>query len=139
VTWWRSLSNKEANTVMLEPLHDLPDGVIGFEAVGEVHANDYTEMLRPPLDEAAAAGGIRLVYVLGDRFAGYSAGASWQDSKLAFEHHKAWKRTALVSDADWVRHLASLFGWMVPGDFAHFSLAERDDAIAWAAAAANDD
>jgi len=123
---------------MLEPLNDLPDGVIGFEAVGEVHSDDYTEILRPALDDAAAAEGIRLVYVLGARFAGYSAGASWQDSKLALEHHKAWQRTALVSDVDWIRHLASLFGWMMPGDFAHFPLAERDRAIAWVAEAAHD-
>lgn len=77
---------------MIEPLEDLPEGVIGFEAVGEIHASDYKEVLRPALERAAAAEGIRLVYVLGDRFEGYSSGASWQDSKLAFEHHKRWKR-----------------------------------------------
>ncbi len=116
---------------MIEPLPDLPEGVIGFEAVGEIHAADYTDVLRPALDRAAADGAIRLVYVLGDRFEGYSAGASWQDSKLAFEHHKAWRRMALVSDLEWVRHLASVFGWMVPGDFELFALAERATAITW--------
>jgi enoyl-CoA hydratase/carnithine racemase len=116
---------------MIEPLPDLPEGVIGFEAVGEIHAADYTDVLRPALDRAAADGAIRLVYVLGDRFEGYSAGASWQDSKLAFEHHAAWRRMALVSDLEWVRHLASVFGWMVPGDFELFALAERATAITW--------
>jgi hypothetical protein len=119
---------------MLEPLADLPEGVIGFEAVGEIHAEDYVDVLRPALHEAAASTGIRFVFVLGDRFDGYSAGASWQDAKLVFaEHHKAWKRTTFVSDVDWVRHVASLFGWMVPGDFKPFPLAELDRAIAWAA------
>lgn len=120
---------------MIEVLPDLPPRVLGFEAVGEVHAADYEDVLQPALDEAADSGEIRLVYVLGDRFEGYSAGASVQDSKLAFSHHKAWKRTAIVSDLDWVRHLTSVFGWMVPGSFRLFGLAERSDAIAWVAAA----
>ena len=82
---------------------------------------------------AAAAGRIRLVYVLGDRFDGYSAGAAWQDTKLGFEHLRAWDRIAVVSDLAWAEHLVSLFGWMVPGDVRSFALAERQQAIEWAA------
>jgi len=119
---------------MIETLSDLPDGVVGFEAVGEIHSDDYSDVLLPALDRAAASGDIRIVYVLGDRFKGYSAGASWQDSKLAFEHHSKWRRAAIVTDVDWIRHLASVFGWMVPGHFKLFHLAERSEAIEWAAA-----
>lgn len=118
---------------MLEPLTDLPDGVIGFEAVGTIHAADYDMTLRPAI-EAAAPAGIRLVYVLGARFEGYSSGASWDDLKLGVEHLGSWKRTALVTDVDWVRHLAAAFGWMIPGKFRRFALTEQADAIAWAAA-----
>jgi len=118
---------------LLEGLKGLPEGVIGFEAVGEIHSDDYAETLRPALDDAAAQGAIRIVYVLGDRFEGYSAGASWEDSKLAFDHHSKWRRAAIVTDLDWVRHLASVFGWMVPGDFKVFHLAQRSEAIEWAA------
>lgn len=119
---------------MIERLPDLPEGVIGFEAVGEVHADDYHSTLVPGLEAAGANGPIRLVYVLGERFEGYSAGASWQDAKLGLEHHGKWRRAALVTDIDWVTHLASLFGWMVPGEFKVFPLADRDDAVVWAAA-----
>lgn len=118
---------------MIEPLEQMPPGVIGFEAVGEVHSDDYESVLRPALDRAAENGAIRIVYVLGDRFEGYSAGAGWQDSKLAFDHHKAWRRAAIVTDIDWIRHLAAVFGWMVPGDFKVFHLAERTAAAQWAA------
>jgi hypothetical protein len=119
---------------VLEPLKDLPAGVIGFEAVGEVEASDYEQILRPAVDDATADGGrIRLVYVLGDRFDGYSAGAAWQDMTLGLEHFRAWDRMALVSDLDWVEHLASLFGWMLPGDLRRFSLAELREAVDWAA------
>jgi hypothetical protein len=119
---------------VIKQLDDIPAGVIGFEAIGEIHSADYTDVLRPALERAAAGGDIRLVFVLGDRFEGYSAGASWEDAKLAFEHHKAFGRMALVSDDDWIRHLATVFGWIVPGDFEHFAVAERDAAIAWAGA-----
>jgi hypothetical protein len=118
---------------MLEPLPDLPEGVIGFEAVGEVEKDDYTETLRPALDAAAEVGEIRLVYVLGERFTGYSAGASWEDLSLATHHLSAYERTALVSDHEWLNHAASGFGWMMPGKLKVFPLAERAEAIAWAA------
>ncbi len=75
---------------MIEPLADLPDGVIGFEAVGEVHADDYTGVLIPAVDAAAAAGGVRLVYVLGERFTGYSVGAGFEDARLGLGHLHAW-------------------------------------------------
>ena len=118
---------------MLEPLPDLPDGVLGFEAVGEVRADDYEQVLRPAI-EAATEHGIRLVYVLGDRFEAYSARAMWEDTKLGAGHLRGWERTALVSDHDWVRHLSSGFGWMMPGRFRAFSLAELPAAIEWVAA-----
>jgi hypothetical protein len=118
---------------MIEIVPDVPAGVIGFEAVGEIEARDYTETLIPALEAAGDTDDIRCVFILGDRFEGYSAGAAWQDAKLGIHHHGKWRRAALVSDLDWVRHVASLFGWMVPGAFAQYPLAERDAAIAWVA------
>jgi hypothetical protein len=116
---------------MLEPIKNLPDGVIGFEAVGEIHADDYRDVLIPALE--ASDGPVRLVYVLGDRFTGYSSGAGWQDAKLGLNHHGRWHRAAIVTDTEWIRHLASLFGWMVPGTFQVFPLDQLDNAITWTA------
>ncbi|MEZ5135447.1 MAG: STAS/SEC14 domain-containing protein [Acidimicrobiales bacterium] len=77
---------------------------------GEVHADDYRTTLIPALD--AQDGPLRLVYVLGDRFEGYSGGAAWQDAKLGLDHHGRWHRAAIVTDTDWLRHLAGAFaGW----------------------------
>jgi hypothetical protein len=91
---------------MIEALTGLPPGVIGFEAVGEVHADDYRDVLLPAIDAAAETGEVRLVFVLGDRFDGYSMGAAWQDAKLGAHHLKAWKRTAIVTDVDWLTNVA---------------------------------
>lgn len=118
---------------MIEPLADLPEGVVGFEVVGEVHADDYTGTLLPALEAAAETGEVNLVFVLGDRYGGYSAGAAWQDTKLGMKRHMHWNRTALVSDVGWISHISTTLGFMVPGDFKAFPLAEQDQAIAWVA------
>jgi hypothetical protein len=117
---------------MLEELKGLPVGVIGFEAVGTVEAEDYRDVLEPAIDSAARLGGIRLVYVMGERFEGYSSKAMWEDSKVGLGHVRSWERTALVSDSDWARHLVQGLGWMFPGKVRQYQLKELDDAIAWA-------
>jgi hypothetical protein len=86
----------------------------------------------PAVERAAAKGEVRFLIVIPD-FDGMSGGALWQDLKLGFEHIRAFKRIALVTDIGWVHHLTSLFGWMTPGETKIFSIAERDEAIAWVA------
>jgi len=53
---------------------------------------------------------------------------------VGVEHFRAWKRIALVTDIDWMTQMTALFGWMTPGQVRTFRLAQRDEAIAWAAA-----
>jgi hypothetical protein len=118
---------------MLEPLTDLPQGVIGFEANGELQASDYTDVLLPAVERAFAGGEDVRIVLLFERFDGISGGAMWQDLKMGVEHLTRWKRIALVTDIDRMTHLTSLFGWMTPGEMRHFPLAERSQAIAWAA------
>ena len=117
---------------MITPLTDLPDGVIGFEASGKLHAEDYRDVLLPPVEAAAEAGSVRLVLVISD-FDGLSGGALWQDLKMGVHHLGSWKRIALVTDVDWMRHMMSMFGWMTPGEARQFPMAERAEAITWAA------
>ena len=66
-------------------------------------------------------------------FHGMSGGALWLDLKVGVEHLRAWKRIALVTDIEWMKQMTTLFGWMTPGEVRQFSLAQRDEAIAWAA------
>ena len=118
---------------MIKELSDLPSGVIGFEVAGEIKAEDYRDVVLPALERAAAAGEVRFVVVIPE-FHGMSGGAVWQDLKVGVEHFRAWKRIALVTDIDWMAQVTTLFGWMTPGEVRHFRLAQRDEAIAWAAA-----
>ena len=117
---------------MIEELNDMPAGVIGFEAGGKLRAEDYRDVVLPALERAAATGEVRFVIIMRD-FGGMSGGALWQDLKVGFEHLRAWKRIALVTDIEWMKNMTSLFGWMTPGEVKTFSLAQRDEAIEWAA------
>jgi SpoIIAA-like len=120
---------------MLEPLSDLPAGVLGFEARGRIEAADYEQVLVPAVDRELADGHeIRIVLVF-PTFEGLTPSAAWQDMKMGVEHLTRWRRIALVTDVEWMIHLTHLFGWMTPGELRHVPLAERDAAVAWAAAA----
>ena len=117
---------------MLEPIADLPEGVIGFTVTGTLEAEDYRDVLLPALEQAAAHGGIRILIEMPE-FEGFSPGAIWQDLKMGVENWSKWQRMALVTDVDWMRHGVEWFGWMTPGEVKHFPIAERDAAIAWLA------
>jgi hypothetical protein len=117
---------------MMKELSDLPAGVVGFEASGRIRAEDYRDVVLPALERAAATGEVRFVIVMRD-FDGMSGGAVWQDLKVGFEHLRAWKRIALVTDITWMRDMTSLFGWMTPGEVRTFRLGELQEAVDWAA------
>ena len=121
---------------MIKELDGLPAGVVGFEVADTLRAEDYRDVILPALERAAAGGEVRFVIVIPE-FHGMSGGALWQDLKVGVEHFRAWKRIALVTDIEWMKQMTSLFGWMTPGEVRTFPLAQRDEAIAWAAADAS--
>ena len=115
-------------------LPSLPDDVVGFEAVGEVTAQDYSEVLAPAIRSAIAAhGDIGVLYVLGERFSGYSGPGMWEDAKVGTEHFAHWRRVAVVTDTEWVRHTVHAFAWLMPTRMKVFTVAERPDAERWVA------
>jgi SpoIIAA-like len=119
---------------MLERLES-PDTVLAFRAVGKIDAVDYERVLQPAVQEMVdTLGELRLVYVLGDEFDGYTAGAGWEDAKLGIPNLSKWKRCAVVTNHEWVEHLIGIFGWLMPGEIKAFTLEEVQAAIAWAAA-----
>lgn len=115
---------------MIKQLENLPDGVVGLRASGEVTADDYRDVMVPVLDEALAKGGVRLLYII-DEHTTFSAGAMFADAKLGFGHLKGWERLAVVSDADWLENTVKAFGWMMPGEVKVFDDDDLDDATDW--------
>ena len=99
---------------MVRGIDGMPSGTIGLEASGELSKEDYTEVMEPALREAVERGEIRMLFRLTD-FEGLGHGAWYEDLKtglgLGYGHHSAWKRSAIVTDVDWVAKAYRLFTW----------------------------
>jgi hypothetical protein len=132
----RSLASPLAceGPAVLTLMPDLPAGVVGVEAHGEVTSDDYERVLVPAVEAARAEsrdGKVRLLYVLGPQFPDYTAGAAWEDTKLGLGHLRSWERIALVGDADWLRRAVRGLGWLMPGEIKVFETKELDGAREW--------
>jgi hypothetical protein len=113
---------------VIELIAGLPDRVVAFEAVGDVTARDYDEVVAPVFERALASHAkIRLLHVIGDRFTGHSASALVVDAKLGLANVRSIERVAVVTDIKRFRAIART----IPGDVRLFSNAERAAAEAW--------
>jgi SpoIIAA-like len=121
---------------MIERIDDMPPGTIGFRASGKLSREDYRDVLEPVLREAAESGAIRMVFQLTD-FKGLEPAAWYQDIKtglgLGVGHHSAWKRSAIVTDVEWVGKAFELFAWVTPGEVMVWGLDQLDQAKTWVA------
>ena len=121
---------------MIEALAGLPEGVIGFRLSGDISGDDYRAVLEPALNAAVEAGEIRFVVAVEDDFE-MEGGAVLEDMKtglkLGVGHHSAWKRTAVVTDKEWIQKAIRLFAWMTPGEVEVFGLDRLEEAKSWAA------
>lgn len=117
---------------MIETPTDLPPGTLGFRASGTLTSDEYRGMMEPIYAALERGDKLNIYFELADDFSGLDLGALWQDMKAAgsvgLKHRKSWQRMALVTD---VRHGASAFGWLAPGELRLFELPERDEALAW--------
>ena len=100
---------------MVEPIRDLPAGLLGFRITAKLERDEYHDTLMAPIYAALERGEkVRLLVELPAEFEGLDAGALWEDLKAAgsvgLKHRPAWERFALVTDKDWVKYGASAFG-----------------------------
>ena len=59
---------------MLQPMANLPEGVLGFEATGKVEASDYGDVLMPAVREVWERGDEVRVFLVFERWDGMSPG-----------------------------------------------------------------
>ncbi|MEM9730045.1 MAG: STAS/SEC14 domain-containing protein [Myxococcota bacterium] len=117
---------------MIEIIQDLPDRVLGIKATGHVTADDYQQVLVPALEaKLTKQKKVRLLYVLGDDFEGYSGGAAWEDAKVGMKHLSDFDRAAVVTDVDWVENMVKAFGFAMPGEVRVFDGDELREAREW--------
>jgi SpoIIAA-like len=121
---------------MVERIEEMPAGTIGFRVIEELTGDDYRERIEPVLGEAVESGEVRLLFEIDSGF-GMDAGAVVEDAKtglkLGLGHMKAWKRTAIVTDVDWIGKAMKAFGFMAPGEVRVFAPAELGAAKVWVA------
>lgn len=121
---------------MIELIEGLPGNALGLQAKGEVTGEDYERVVIPAVDELREREQkIRLLYLLGPEFEGFTAGAMWDDAKVGLEHPFSWERIALVSDDDGYQRLFKSMGFLIPAKVKVFGVAELEQAKAWIAAA----
>ncbi len=121
---------------MIERIDGMPAGTVGLRASGKLSKEDYTEVLEPELREGVESGELRLLFVLTD-FDGLAASAVAEDFKTGlqvwFRDHSAWKRFALVTDAEWVAKAMRMFTWLTPGEVQIRDLDGLEEAKRWVA------
>jgi hypothetical protein len=120
---------------MIERFDDMPAGTIGFRASGHVTRDEYRDVLLPPMRAAAEAGEVRMLFAVGPGFEEFEPGALVEDTKagvtLGIGHPHAWKRTALVTDVEWIQKTVHMFTWLVPGEIMVRGLDGLEEAKAW--------
>ena len=122
---------------MIETLGSLPVGVLGFKGSGKISRDEYQKMMEPIYDSLERGGPVNLLFVVADDFSGLDAGALWEDMKaggsVGLKHRSAWRRMAVVTDKDWIRHASAAAGWLAPGELRIFDPAQQEEATAWLA------
>jgi hypothetical protein len=117
-------------------MQDMPPGTVGFRVAGEVEREDYDRVLVPDLRAALAAGRLRTLYLIED-LDEIEPSAMWEDAKTGFNlgvrHHDQWRRSAIVTDQEWLARAARMFAWMIPGEARIYPVAELERAKAWVA------
>ena len=117
---------------MLKIITDLPERVLGLRASGKVTADDYRDVLVPAVEERLVSHEkVRLLYVIGDEFDGFTGGAAWEDAKVGMSHFTSFERVAVVSDNDWIEGMVRAFGFALPGEVKTFDLDDYEEAREW--------
>ncbi len=117
---------------MIKQMTDLPAGVVGFSAHGEVTADDYERIIVPDLEAMfALRPKIRLLYHFAEDFSGFETRALWDDAKLGLRHFSGFERVAVVSDVGWLNHTVPALGVLLAGDYRAFPAAQLGEARAW--------
>lgn len=120
---------------MIEVLQDMPAGVSGIRVSGRVTADDFHQF-KPTMKQMLDADEIRFVEVIGPDYEGFGHGGLLADVKQGFSNLtriRAFTRTAVVTDKEWIAHTLHALSWMIPGEVALFGLDELEAAKEWAA------
>ena len=106
--------------------------VVALSAHGKVSGEDYQQVVIPAVEEKIKTHSkVRLFFHLGKDFAGYTAEAIWDDTKIGIQHLTAFEKIAVVTNVVWVKEAVRVFGILVPCPVRVFPNEELSAAAAW--------
>ena len=99
---------------MFTRIDNLPAGVVGVVASGQITVDDRQRVLEPVIEDTVeTAGRVRLLYVAGPDFAGYDRGGLYDDAVFGTRHFNHFDRIAFVGDdGPYMRAVLALNGLM---------------------------
>jgi len=113
-------------------MNGLADDVVAIDARGLITSNSYDDQLVPLIEaKLKDHDKLKLLFVAGPYFDGYSAGAVWDDLRLGLGHITSFSKLALVTDVGWIRHGAKLFSPLMPTQVVVFDFDQLEDANSW--------
>jgi hypothetical protein len=124
--------NGKKEEKMLEIIEGMPENVVAVNARGKVTGEDYDDVLIPVIEDKLKKNKkIRVLYVLGPDFSGFTAGAMWDDAKIGIRHLTAYEKVAVVSDVSWVVNATKFFSFIIPCPVKIFGNDKLSEAKAW--------
>src|ERR1700759_1744810 len=120
---------------MIEKMTGLPSNVIGFRASGDVSMKDYHDIVFPEVKKQVdKEGKLNYIFQVDAPLNDFTAGAWISDAWLGLKEAAHWRRVAIVSDVENIRHFTDKASKWIPGEYKGFPMAEIKDAVEWAAA-----
>jgi hypothetical protein len=119
---------------VIELVDDAPDGVLGLRVAGLVTTEEYLVVVRPALHDWLTTAAHLSVLAIVEHDFGYDPDGDWgtaTDGVLALPE---WRRLGVVTDAGWLRRLAPVASFFVPGKVRAFPMDRLDEARAWVVA-----
>ncbi len=116
---------------MTVELHQQLEGkILHVRTSGKLTAEDY-EQLVPEFERLVEQHKtIRLLFEM-EAFHGWSAGALWEDTKVAFKHFSNIERIAMIGDKAWQEGMAVFCKPFTRAEIRYFGHHEKDRAWEW--------
>ena len=119
---------------MIEKMTGLPSNVVGFTASGEVDMKDYQDIVFPEVKKQVdKEHKLNYVFLVDTPLNDFTMGAWISDAWLGLKEAAQWRRVAIVSDVEKIRHFTDKASKWIPGEYRGFPVAELKEAVAWAA------
>jgi hypothetical protein len=121
---------------MIEIMAESSGNIIGMKAIGTLTDADYEEMLMPRLERLFAQyQKLRVLFYMGEEFAGWTVSAAWDDARLGLNHRADFEKIAVVGGPGWIKWCAKFTAFLITGEIRTFSANQLQDAWDWVKAA----